>query len=945
MKYIRKKLLAVLMISILLASSFGRVSANNTIYDTITTEKITSGVNLQRIVKFTDEGWLRVNVLKVDLQDPNVKVDTLTNKESINKLTNTKILAESNGAVAAVNASFFNWMKEAGKGYPCGPTIQSGEFTTADTTFNSYQDSMATFSLDNLNNVLFDYWKTHMEIISSNATPATVTYYNRPSLQNYNDITIWSRKWSKTSLGASEAYPDLLEMVVDNGIVKEIRRSLPAVEIPVNGYVVISRGNLSQFLEQNYKVGDSIGFSISTKPDWDKVQMAVTGSAVLVKDGKIPSKFSFDQPGRSPRTAVGSTANGNMLLLVTVDGRQEGSIGVNQTEFAQLLISLGVHNAIALDGGGSTTMVARPRGSNEIKIVNTPSDSSPRSVTDAIGIFSIMPPAPLEGFIIDTEDTNMFVNTSRTFTVKGFDTYFNPAEVDESQIEWSVSGIKGSFKGNVLYAESEGTGTVTARIGKVWSTIQIKCIGKPDRLVLSNSTLKIPTGKTYDFTVKGSDRNGYTAYINPLDVEWSVSGDFGKFDNNTFTATKKGVGYIEASLGNARSYCAVSVAAEQLVVKDSFESQNGSFLSAPSGTPGSYELSEEIKVAGKYSGKLTYDFSSNLQSTRAAYLVFPENGIAIDSNTTKIGIWVYNTHENTNWLRAELVDGNGEKQRVDFKNGLDWTGWKYLEASVDSIKSPAKLTRIYIAQVNDIPDSGEIYFEQLSFKNSTFLPFETEKIPQDTMAPDEANKKTEYSKDNSFRFSIFGAKGKSQNLLERLLLSGLSEKLKENTDIFALFDGADISKNMFDSQIINADKGYNSFIKENIHFIQLDTSKNGLRKTATGQWQWFLSTLKSSKTDNVFIIMKDPLSSFSDKGEADLFKKVITEYKEETGKNIWVFHKDKSDRVNIEKGIRYFSVSGMGITGLSPENAASVKYLEITVQDDNVTYQYVPLID
>lgn len=944
MKYIRKKLLAVLMISVLLASSFVSVSANGTIYETVTTEKITSGVNLQKIVKFTDEGWLRINVLKVDLRDPNVKVDTISNKESINKLTNTKLLAESNGAIAAVNASFFNWMKEAGKGYPCGPVIQSGEFTTADSTFNSYQNSMATFSLDNLNNVFFDYWKTHMEIVSSDGVSADVTYYNRPSLQNYNDITVWTRKWSKTSLGASEAYPDLLEMVVDNGIVQEIRKSLPAVEIPANGYVVISRGNLAQFLEQNYQPGDSIGFSISTQPDWDKIKMAVTGSAVLVKDGQIPPKFSFEQAGRSARTAVGSTANGNMLLLVTVD-KSQGSIGATQTELAQLLINLGAYNAIALDGGGSTTMVARPWGSKDVKIVNIPSDSSPRSVADAIGIFSIMPPAPLEGFIIDTEDTNMFVNTSRTFTVKGYDSYFNPAEVDVSKIEWSVSGIKGSFKGNVFYAESAGTGTITARIGKVWSTIQIKCIGEADRLILSNNTLKIPTGKTHKFTVTGSDRNGYTAYINPDDVKWSVSGDFGTFDKSTFTATKKGVGYIEASLGNARSYCAVSVASEQLVVKDSFETINGSFSSAPSGTPGSYELSEDYKVEGKYSGKLTYDFSSNLQSTRAAYLVFPEDGIPLDSNTSKIGVWVYNTHENTNWLRAELVDGNGEIQRVDFKNGLDWVGWKYVEAMVDTIKSPARLTKIYLAQINDIPDSGEIYFEQLSFKNATYQPFETDKIPQDTIPSDEANIKAEITSENSFRFSIFGAKGKAENLLERLLLSKLSEKINESTDIFALFDGADTSKNMFDVQILNADKGYNSFVRENVQFIQLDTSKGGLRKTATGQWQWFLNTLKSSSADNIFIIMKDPLSSFSDKNEADLFKEIITKYKDETGKNIWMLHKDKSDKSYIENGIRYLSTSGMGANGLTPESAASLKYLEITVQDGNVTYQYVPLID
>lgn len=85
------------------------------IYQTVTSETITSGVVLERITRFTDEGWLKINVLRANLNNPNVHIDTLTNKDSIKNLTNTKELAESHNAVAAVNAGFFNWMSETGK--------------------------------------------------------------------------------------------------------------------------------------------------------------------------------------------------------------------------------------------------------------------------------------------------------------------------------------------------------------------------------------------------------------------------------------------------------------------------------------------------------------------------------------------------------------------------------------------------------------------------------------------------------------------------------------------------------------------------------------------------------------------------------------------------------------------------------------------------------------
>jgi len=35
--------------------------------------------------------------------------------------------------------------------------------------------------------------------------------------------------------------------------------------------------------------------------------MAVTGSAILVKDGQIPEKFSYEISGVHPRTAAGTS--------------------------------------------------------------------------------------------------------------------------------------------------------------------------------------------------------------------------------------------------------------------------------------------------------------------------------------------------------------------------------------------------------------------------------------------------------------------------------------------------------------------------------------------------------------------------------------------------------------------------------------------------------------
>ena len=81
---------------------------------------------------------------------------------------------------------------------------------------------------------------------------------------------------------------------------------------------------------------------------------------------------------RNPRTIAGVDAQGR-TLLVTADGRQTTSLGLSIKEAADVARSLGMVNAINLDGGGSTTMVQGGQ------VVNSPSDATgERPVGDAL---------------------------------------------------------------------------------------------------------------------------------------------------------------------------------------------------------------------------------------------------------------------------------------------------------------------------------------------------------------------------------------------------------------------------------------------------------------------------------------------------------------------------------------------------------------------------------
>lgn len=81
---------------------------------------------------------------------------------------------------------------------------------------------------------------------------------------------------------------------------------------------------------------------------------------------------------RNPRTFAGVDAQGR-TLLVTADGRQTTSLGLSLNEEAHVAKSLGMVNAMNLDGGGSTTMVQSGQ------VMNSPSDpTGERPIGDAL---------------------------------------------------------------------------------------------------------------------------------------------------------------------------------------------------------------------------------------------------------------------------------------------------------------------------------------------------------------------------------------------------------------------------------------------------------------------------------------------------------------------------------------------------------------------------------
>ena len=137
------------------------------------------------------------------------------------------------------------------------------------------------------------------------------------------------------------------------------------------------------------QVGDRVVIHQSLGDEWDQALHVLGAGPLLVKNGEIfvsatEEEFGADvAAGRAPRTAVGITDNGHILLVV-VDGRQSFSRGMTLRELAFLLRDLGAKDAMNLDGGGSSEMIVRGR------IVNSPSDGRERRVGDGLIVLPLL---------------------------------------------------------------------------------------------------------------------------------------------------------------------------------------------------------------------------------------------------------------------------------------------------------------------------------------------------------------------------------------------------------------------------------------------------------------------------------------------------------------------------------------------------------------------------
>lgn len=148
----------------------------------------------------------------------------------------------------------------------------------------------------------------------------------------------------------------------------------------VNGSIInINKNNKTGTLSFHQKASIVIDKGVLSIKKWDGLvnwpewlaEPNVMLNGPLLLWNNIPELLdsSSFNVNRHPRTALGITKNGNVIMLV-VDGRNANSAGVTLFELTKIMRWLGCVNAINFDGGGSSTIWIREKG-----VINYPSDN------------------------------------------------------------------------------------------------------------------------------------------------------------------------------------------------------------------------------------------------------------------------------------------------------------------------------------------------------------------------------------------------------------------------------------------------------------------------------------------------------------------------------------------------------------------------------------------
>ncbi|ELS51511.1 phosphodiester glycosidase family protein [Streptomyces viridochromogenes] len=351
-------------------------------------------------------GTAHAHVLTVDLRDPRVRLDLLYPGAVAARATVSQ-LATAQGAVAGVNGDFFN-ISEAqhpgvqATGASVGPAIARGRVLKAAVP-NGQRFGPALPPGTSTEDVIGVGVDRRARLDGLTLVGSIRTSEARLPLRGLNQYALpvgsigaFTAGWGSVSRvratcgtdtdRAAPCSSDTYEVTVRRGRVVSAADTPGSGPIAPDSTVLVGREAGAQqlrklFTGERVEVRHRLVASASQVP----FRFALGGYPVLDDGQPLPG---LDTRASAVRTAVGIADGGRRLLLLALDGAPAYRPGLTIAEVAAVMRGLGSVDAFSLDGGGSSTLVAREPGAARVSVRNHPSDGVERPVPNGIGVFS-----------------------------------------------------------------------------------------------------------------------------------------------------------------------------------------------------------------------------------------------------------------------------------------------------------------------------------------------------------------------------------------------------------------------------------------------------------------------------------------------------------------------------------------------------------------------------
>lgn len=682
-----------------------------------TGRQIVPGIRLESYDRLEADRWLRIDELLVDLGGSSgIRAEYLGGHGPATVADTAARHAAGSGrrVVAAVNGDFFDIR---GTGAPLGPGLGAGRLLHSAGPGPGAAPAVG-FGADGTGRVLRIGLVGSVTLPGGTVRPLAGYNAARPATDGLSAYTADHPGAQLPAVGIAVPVRDGRVAAAAAPVRGPVRGPVRPARPALGTTLLTASGGAAVAELAALHPGDAVTVAARPAPDSGPVPVAAVGGREALVVAGVPQDHDGEPNNTAaPRTAVGFSRDGRRLRILTVDGRQRDSGGLTLTELGRMMHRLGAYEALNLDGGGSTTLLAALSGATALTLENSPSDGRQRPVPNGLVLTAPAGSGRTAGYRVEpaggaTEDlTQVFPRLSRTLTATGYDALLGPAPGAPA---WSADGAGTIDSAGVFHAVRPGRATAHARRTTAHGTLPLQVLGPLTRIRPTQARIGLAEqGEVAGFRLTGYDAQGAAAVVEPRDValefdrsQWNVTDD-GRGGFTVTALVPHATGRLRATVrtaaaaGAARAGAAVPGVDAPGAAGGAFARAAGVSAEIPLGVGMVTLPLTDLADAAHWSGPGAAPavghpgagLALDLPRAGAGASAAPPRPLPVPELARSLTLWVGGDGSGAR-PAVELTDADGAPVTVRGP-ATDWTGWREVTLAFPAtVRPPLRVTRL-----------------------------------------------------------------------------------------------------------------------------------------------------------------------------------------------------------------------------------------------------------